>query len=72
MIILPSGFDDDGHYKAIEAPRPSREDGTGTAGLPGKVISFYIVPLDPAYRAGLAGHVPINLTEKGGSKHAHV
>ena len=28
------------------------------AGLPGKVISFYIVPLDPAYKAGLAGHVP--------------
>jgi hypothetical protein len=30
------------------------------AGLPGKVISFYIVPLDPAYKAGLAGHVPVN------------
>ncbi len=29
-------------------------------GLPGKVISFYIVPLDPAYKAGLAGHVPVN------------
>jgi hypothetical protein len=29
------------------------------AGLPGKVISFYIVPLDPAYKAGLAGHVPV-------------
>ena len=28
------------------------------AGLPGNVISFYIVPLDPAYEAGLAGHVP--------------
>jgi hypothetical protein len=26
------------------------------AGLPAKVISFYIVPLDPAYKAGLAGH----------------
>ncbi len=43
-----------------------------TAGLPGKVISFYIVPLDPAYRAGLAGHVPVTLTEKGGNWHAHV
>ena len=32
--------------------------GTGTAGLPGKVISFYIGPLDPAYQAGLAGQVP--------------
>jgi len=29
------------------------------AGLPGKVISFYIVPLDPAYKTGLAGHVPV-------------
>jgi len=33
------------------------------AGLPGKVISFYIVPLDPFYPArggtGLAGHVPV-------------
>jgi hypothetical protein len=32
-----------------------------SAGLPGKVISFYIVPLDPAYKAGLAGHVPVNI-----------
>jgi hypothetical protein len=31
------------------------------AGLPGKVISFYIVSLDPAYKAGLAGHVPVNI-----------
>jgi hypothetical protein len=29
--------------------------------LPGKVISFYIVPLDPAYKAGLAGHVPVKI-----------
>jgi hypothetical protein len=27
-------------------------------GLPGKVVCFYIVPLDPAYKAGLVGHVP--------------
>ena len=27
-------------------------------GLHGKVISFHIVPLDPAYKAELAGHVP--------------
>jgi hypothetical protein len=26
--------------------------------LPGKEISFFIVPLDPAYKAGLAGHLP--------------
>ena len=29
-------------------------------GLPGKVISFDIVPLDPAGKAGLVGHVPAN------------
>jgi len=28
------------------------------AALPGKVISPYVVPLDPAYKAGVAGHVP--------------
>ncbi len=28
------------------------------AGLPGKAILFYIVPLDCAYKARLAGHVP--------------
>jgi len=31
------------------------------AGLPGKVIFFHIVPLEPAYKAGLAGHVPVML-----------
>jgi hypothetical protein len=35
------------------------------AGLPGKVISFYIVLLDPAYKAGHAGHVPASLERKG-------
>ncbi len=34
-----------------EAPRPK-------PGLPGNVISFHIVPLDPTRRAGLAGHIP--------------
>ncbi len=29
------------------------------AALPGKVISFYIVPLGPAYKARLPGHVPV-------------
>jgi hypothetical protein len=28
-------------------------------GLPGKEISFHIVPLDPAYKAGLTGHDPV-------------
>jgi len=30
-------------------------------GLPGNEISFFIVPLDPAYKAGLAGHLPVTL-----------
>jgi hypothetical protein len=29
-----------------------------TGRLPGNVISFYIVPLAPAYKAGLLGHFP--------------
>jgi hypothetical protein len=30
-------------------------------GLPGRAISFYIVPLDPANnKAGFAGHLPAN------------
>jgi hypothetical protein len=28
--------------------------------LTGNLVSFYIVPLDPAYETGLAGHVPVN------------
>jgi hypothetical protein len=28
-------------------------------GLPGDVISFYIVPLDPAQRAVFARHAPV-------------
>jgi len=28
-------------------------------GLPGKEITFLIVPLDPAYKAGLAAHLPV-------------
>jgi hypothetical protein len=37
----------------FEAPRPR-------AGLPGKEISIYIVPLDPAYPAiGGTGHLPV-------------
>jgi hypothetical protein len=32
------------------------------AGLPGNEISFFIVPLDPAYKAGLAGHLPVGMS----------
>jgi hypothetical protein len=31
------------------------------AGLPGNEISFLFVPLDPAYKAGLAGHLPVKI-----------
>jgi len=34
------------------------------AGLPGNEISFPIVPLDPAYKAGLAGHLPAKKCDK--------
>jgi hypothetical protein len=36
-------------------------------GLPGKVISFHIVPLDPAHKAGLAGHVPVTFPHRKGN-----
>jgi hypothetical protein len=45
---------------------------THRAGLPGHAvasrmraneISFFIVPLNPAYKAGLAGHLPVNRRE---------
>jgi len=50
-----------------EAPRPPRQDGTGTARVRGhasgeqnvsKGSFLHIVPLDPTYKVGLAGHVP--------------
>jgi len=34
------------------------------AGLPGNEISFLIVPLDPTYKAGLAGHLPAKYPEE--------
>ena len=54
MRVIPEGLH-------TEVPRPSRQDGTSTAGLPGNVLSFHIVPLDPAYPTiGGTGHVPVN------------
>jgi len=65
-----------GLKRPLKLPAHPVRTGQARRGLPGKVISFYIVPLDPAYRqagrAGLAGHVPVTLTEKGGNWHAHV
>ena len=54
--------------RASEAPRPSRSDGTATPGLPSNVISFYIVPLDPAHSAGLAGHAPVRIYPTSNAK----
>jgi len=34
------------------------------AGLPGNEISFLFVPLDPAYKAGLAGHLPVKIQKE--------
>jgi hypothetical protein len=34
---------------------------THRAGLPGNEISFLIVPLDPPYKAGFAGHLPVKI-----------
>jgi hypothetical protein len=34
------------------------------AGLPGDKISFFIMPLDPAYKAVLAGHLPAKKDRK--------
>jgi hypothetical protein len=42
---------DDGRYES-ESPRPQ-----GGASRKGNFV--HIVPLDPAYKAGLAGHVPV-------------
>jgi len=42
-------------YETGEAPRAQR-------GASRKGDFFYIVPLDPAYKAGLAGHLPVTMT----------
>jgi hypothetical protein len=56
------------HSCGSEAPRPSPSDGKGTPGLPGNVISFYIVPLGPAYKAGLAVHFPARIDPTSNAK----
>jgi len=45
-----------GGSKHYEAPRPCLPTGRHRARLPGNELSFVIVPLDSAYKAGLAGH----------------
>jgi heterodisulfide reductase subunit A-like polyferredoxin len=42
----------------IEEPEFELKPSAPRAGLPGDEISSHIVPLDPASKAGLAGHVP--------------
>jgi hypothetical protein len=53
----------------MKLPAHPVKTGQGTAGLPGKVISFCIVPLDPAHSAGIAGHVPANTSKLPSSYH---
>ena len=38
-----------------EAPRPSRQDGTGTPGLPEEEVSLILCPLTPPPRRGVRG-----------------
>jgi hypothetical protein len=58
--LLPQGFTSNrppgiSTWTTINVKLPAHR-----AGLPGKETSFLIVPLDPAYKAGLAGHLPVN------------
>jgi len=50
------------HSGVSEAPRPPRQDGTGTPGLPGKALSFILCPFTPPiplWRDGArSGQVP--------------
>jgi hypothetical protein len=47
--------------KSCEAPRPQGRASRARSGEPdaSKGNFVHIVPLDPAYKAGLAGHVPV-------------
>jgi len=61
-----------------EAPRPPRQDGAGTVGLPGEEVSFILCPFLPAGRQGLhlpcsgeAGHVPVDLSSDKSLKSQH-
>jgi hypothetical protein len=52
-------------HNTSEAPRASRQDGTGTPEPPGMVLSFIlIVPLNSAYEAGCVGHGPVKHEEE--------
>jgi hypothetical protein len=43
---------------------------TGQAGraFPARYVHLYYAPLDPAYEAGVAGHVPVPMTQIQNSK----
>jgi len=43
--------------------KPSSEAPRAQRGASRKGDFFYIVPLDPAYKAGLAGHLPVKLAK---------
>ncbi len=54
MVLLYTRYNVDSNVKL-----PGHPVRTGTPELPGKVILFHIVPLDPAHKAGFAWHVPV-------------
>jgi hypothetical protein len=51
--------------KTCEAPRPQ-------GGASRKRNTVLVVPLDPAYKAGLAGHLPVNKTRPQQAAHYHL
>jgi hypothetical protein len=61
MTRLASGlFHRFGDNAQVEVKLPAHG-----AGLPGNDLLFDIVPLDPAHRAGLAGHAPVRGMGRG-------
>jgi len=57
MELIPNGKTDN-HTFNSEAPRACLPQ-AGTAWVFTAMIYYYIVPLDPGQRAGLAGHPPV-------------
>jgi hypothetical protein len=49
----------DERWYVLKLPGDSVRTRQARRGFPGKVISFYIVSLDPAHSAWLSGHAPV-------------
>ena len=50
-----------GSHVKLPAHRAGFPGHAVASGMRAKEISFLIVPFDPAYKAGLAGHLPVNV-----------